>query len=124
MRIRHVVPFIALVALLAFVGAGCSSSSSSTNSSTNTASATTSSDAVSIQNFAYNPTDLTVAVGTTVTWTNNDSVSHTVIGDNGGPDSGTIAPGGTYHYTFTTAGTYSYHCAIHPSMTGSVTVTQ
>ena len=81
---------------------------------------------VSIQNFAFNPSDITVSVGTMVTWTNNDTVAHTVTSLSGAPvafDSSTVTPGGTYSYTFTTPGTYPYYCKIHPFMLGNVTVT-
>jgi plastocyanin len=69
---------------------------------------------------AYNPPELTVAVGTTVTWTNTDVVSHTSTSDATGWNSGTIAPGGQFSFAFPTAGTFSYHCAIHPGMVGTV----
>jgi plastocyanin len=76
---------------------------------------------VSIANLAFNPSSIDVKVGDTVTWTNNDNVGHTVTGD-GGLDSGTIEPGGTFSKKFDTAGTYQYHCSVHPSMTGTVVV--
>jgi plastocyanin len=69
---------------------------------------------------AYNPAELTVDVGSTVTWTNTDVVSHTSTSDASGWNSGTIAPGGQFSFTFPTAGTFSYHCAIHPGMVGTV----
>ena len=69
---------------------------------------------------AYNPAELTVAVGATVTWTNTDVVSHTSTSDATGWNSGIIAPGGQFSFTFPTAGTFSYHCAIHPGMVGTV----
>lgn len=78
---------------------------------------------VKIANFAFGPASLTVKVGATVTWTNSDSPTHTVTADDGSFDSGNIAPGATFKQTFTKAGTYTYHCAIHSSMTASVTVT-
>lgn len=75
---------------------------------------------VSIQNFAFNPDSITVKAGTTVTWQNNDSATHTVvIGTLASPD---LAPGDSYQHTFSTAGTYQYHCSIHPTMTGTVIV--
>jgi plastocyanin len=82
---------------------------------------------VDINAFAYDPQDLTVEVGYTVTWTNNDTVAHTVTAgtpDNptGEFDSGTIQPGETFSYTFDQAGTFDYYCTLHPDMTGSVTV--
>jgi plastocyanin len=82
--------------------------------------------AVTILSFAFHPQSITIKVGTTVTWTDNDSVAHTVTSLSGpasfnsGPLGG---PGGTFHFTFTKAGTYNYHCMIHPSMMASITVT-
>ncbi len=78
--------------------------------------------AVSISNFSFQPAAITVAAGTTVTWTNFDGAPHTVSADNGSFDSGTIGSGGSYSLTFTAPGTYTYHCNIHPSMTGVVYV--
>ncbi len=75
---------------------------------------------VTIANFAFSPSSLTVKRGTTVTWTNTDSAPHTVTG---GPlSSPTLGQGARYSYTFKTTGTFSYICAIHPFMHGSVTV--
>lgn len=71
---------------------------------------------------AYNPPELDVAVGTRVTWTNTDSTSHTSTSDTPGWDSGIVARNGTFSFAFQTPGTFRYHCAIHPSMTGSVVV--
>ena len=71
---------------------------------------------------AYNPADLNVSVGTSVTWTNADVVSHTSTADANGWNSGVIAPGGQFSFAFPTAGTFSYHCAIHPGMVGTVVV--
>lgn len=81
--------------------------------------------AVSITNFAFNPVVTTVRAGTTITWTNNDAVSHTVTSDNSAfIGSSTLAPGQTFSATFNTLGTFTYHCAIHPGMIGTVVVTQ
>lgn len=84
----------------------------------------TSAVSVSIANFAFSPASVNVKKGTTVTWTNHDSASHTVTGDSGGPASGPLANGDSYSFTFMQTGTFSYHCNIHPSMVASVTVTQ
>jgi plastocyanin len=78
--------------------------------------------AVTIAGFAFAPATITVSVGTTVTWTNNDSTGHTVTADDGSFASGTLAPGATFSQAFTTAGTFAYHCSIHSSMQGTVTV--
>jgi plastocyanin len=66
--------------------------------------------------------NLTVSKGTTVTWTNTDGAAHTVTEDGGAFGSRTLARGGTFSHQFTTTGTFAYHCAIHPSMIGVVTV--
>lgn len=83
-------------------------------------------DAVAIKNFAFAPATLKVTVGTTVTWTNQDTDAHTVTSDgSGGPlKSAALATGATYSYTFTKPGTYAYLCTIHPFMTATVEVTR
>ncbi len=71
------------------------------------------------ENTTFNPNNLTVAAGTTVTWTNQDPYTHSVIYSSG-PDSvftDTIPPGASFSHKFTTAGTYSYYCAIHGTPT-------
>jgi plastocyanin len=77
---------------------------------------------VSISGMAFNPQILTIQVNATVKWTNNDPVSHTVTSDNALFDSGAITPGTSYSHQFTSAGTFTYHCSIHPYMTGSIIV--
>src|SRR5215211_6033039 len=78
--------------------------------------------AVSIVDFAFQPASLEVASGSTVTWTNTGAAPHTVTADNGAFDSGQLKPGATFSQTFTTPGTYTYHCETHPKMTGTVFV--
>ncbi len=99
------------------------SNNSSSNSSSQTPAAT---NAVTIQNFAFSPANITVKAGTKVTWTNNDSVAHTVTETDGktGPASSDVNPGETYSFTFSTPGTYQYYCSIHQSMLGTVVVTE
>jgi plastocyanin len=72
--------------------------------------------------MAFSPSSITTTVGTTVTWTNNDNMDHTVTADDNSFDSGSIAVGGTYSRTFSSAGNFGYHCSIHPGMRGSVAV--
>lgn len=79
-------------------------------------------NSVSIKSIAFSPTTLTVPVGTTVTWTNNDNIMHTVTADDNSFDSGNLAAGGTFYFKFNTAGTFNYHCAIHASMTAKIVV--
>lgn len=79
---------------------------------------------IEIANNAFSPSSLSVPAGSTVTWKNEDSYAHTVtMSGKGGFDSGNLDGGKTFSKTFTNAGTYSYACSIHPSMTGTVTVT-
>ena len=78
---------------------------------------------VSIKNMAFNPASVSVTTGATITWSNNDTTIHTVTADDGSFNSGNIAIGATYTRVFSTAGTFSYHCTIHPEMTGKVVVT-
>lgn len=112
-----------------------SSTSSSTNNSesnmdmksgTSASSTPEATNSVSIANFAFSPAAITVKKGVTVTWTNNDSTTHTVteMDNQDGPNSGNVAPGKTYTFTYNTTGTFKYRCSIHPSMTGTVTVTE
>jgi plastocyanin len=77
---------------------------------------------VSIQNMAFTPDTLKVKTGTTVTWTNMDSVPHTVTELDGIFSSGNIAAGQTYNYMFGAVGSYTYHCTIHPMMKSAVVI--
>lgn len=77
---------------------------------------------VTIQSSAFSPAPITVTAGATVTWTNKDAIAHTVTSDTPLFDSGSIAANGVYSYTFTSAGTYNYHCTFHTMMTGTVVV--
>ena len=78
--------------------------------------------AESLGNRAFAPDQVEIAVGGTVTWTNTDTVSHTTTSDQGVWDSGTVRAGGQFSSTYSTAGTFPYHCAIHPGMVGTITV--
>ena len=78
--------------------------------------------AQTLGNRAFSPDAVDVAVGTTVTWTNNDSIAHTSTSDGAGWDSGAIAPRAQFSMTFQNAGPFPYHCAIHPGMVGTITV--
>ncbi len=81
------------------------------------------SQSVVIQNFAYQPQDVTINIGESLTWINRDPVGHTATSDSQGLfDTGVIAPGGNKTVSFAIAGTYAYHCSIHPTLKGTVTV--
>jgi LPXTG-motif cell wall-anchored protein len=79
---------------------------------------------VSVIDFAFSPSSVTISVGETVTWTNNGDNTHTTT-DSGVWDSGNLTPGQSFSHTFDTAGTFNYLCTIHPTlMTGTITVTE
>lgn len=125
--------FLALVAIAAvfisrntgpFVqpqGAG-NQSTQTQPGATNTNSISTNADTVQLKNFSFNPDTLTVKKGTTVTFMNSDSVTHTVTSDDGSFDTGNISSGASQTVTFSKTGTYTYHCSIHPMMKGTIVV--
>ncbi|MFN8593530.1 MAG: cupredoxin family copper-binding protein [Thermomicrobiales bacterium] len=78
--------------------------------------------AVTIVDYAFSPAWVSVPVGSTVSWVNAGAAPHTVTSDGGIFDSGTLGSGGGYSVTFSAPGYYTYHCAIHPNMTGAVQV--
>jgi plastocyanin len=78
--------------------------------------------AIDIAGFAFSPQSITVAVGDTVTWTNADVQGHTATADDASFDTGTIGGGTSKTVTFSTAGTFAYHCRIHPAMTAAIVV--
>ncbi len=77
---------------------------------------------VKIDNFSFGPATLTVAVGTSVTWTNRDDIPHTVVSTDGAFKSKVLDTDEKFSFTFSKAGTYPYFCSIHPKMTGKVIV--
>src|SRR5205085_10536056 len=76
---------------------------------------------VAIDNFTFSPAELTVKVGTTVTWTNRDDIPHTVVSA-GKFRSKTLDTDGNFSFTFVAAGDYRYFCSLHPHMTGLIKV--
>ena len=125
-----------IVALIIVIGAAIALTHKSANNSPSNNSQTASqtgqanssqpaSGTINIRDMMFTPSQITVAKGGTVTWTNNDSTTHTVIDDLanvGGPHSGDIAPGQSYSFTFNKTGSFQYHCSIHPSMRGTIVV--
>jgi plastocyanin len=77
--------------------------------------------AVKIGNFTFGPQELKVKAGTTVTWTNEDDIPHTVVSPNNFR-SKALDTDGAFSFTFTTPGTYKYFCSLHPHMTGTIVV--
>jgi plastocyanin len=133
MKKSLVVSLIVIVATTCILIAGCTASTNVTTSPTPTVASTSatrsspsSPDAtytVTIKNFAFQPSVLTVKKGTTITWVNEDSVAHTVTSDDGKfPSSGNLDKADTYQFQFNTPGSYGYHCSPHPFMKGTINV--
>jgi plastocyanin len=77
---------------------------------------------VTIDNFTFTPQELTVAVGTTVKWVNHDDIPHTVVNKDKAFRSKALDTDDSFSYTFASAGTFDYFCALHPHMVGKVIV--
>ncbi|MCK5125142.1 MAG: cupredoxin family copper-binding protein [candidate division Zixibacteria bacterium] len=79
---------------------------------------------IDIAGFAFSPDTLTINVGDSVVWTNQDTAPHTATTDDGGMtfDSGTLTTGMSWGIVLNTPGSYPYHCEIHPAMTAMITV--
>ena len=77
---------------------------------------------VKIDNFVFSPNPLTVPVGSTIRWTNQDDIPHNVVSDDKSFKSKALDTDDTFTYTFTKPGTYIYFCSIHPKMTGKIVV--
>jgi plastocyanin len=77
---------------------------------------------IAISGFKFDPATITIPVGTTVTWTNQDSANHLVAADDGSWKSESLAKGATFSHTFDKAGTYTYICKIHTTMKGTIIV--
>jgi plastocyanin len=123
---RNVLLFAAVVAVV--LACGCAGNPSPTPA-TPASSQAPGGNAVTVQNFAFSPANLQVAKGTTVTWTNRDAAEHQVASDAAGTipagglfQSPALPDGGAYSFTFNDVGTFPYHCTIHPSMKGTITV--
>jgi plastocyanin len=83
---------------------------------------TASQNSVAIQNYAFNPSTLTIQKGANVTWTNYDSVQHNVVSDSSAFSSPLLNKGDTYTHQFNDSGSFSYICSIHPYMKGTIVV--
>jgi len=118
----YLVPLIGLLLITLFY-AGCNE-----DESTSPPPPPSNPNAVSIVSNIFNPANRSVQAGTTITWTNNDTVPHTVTSgtpQNPTPnifDSGSIPPRGTFQHTFSQAGSFAYYCTLHPTMTAQITV--
>ena len=110
----------AAVACVIALGAGCSSGSSTASSSTTSSSPA--GNSITIKDFKFAPTPLTVKVGASITVTNDDNTDHELKANDGSFDAGRFATG-SGSFTATKAGTFPYHCDVHDYMTGVIQVT-
>lgn len=116
---------LVLTSLLVF--AACSPAPAAANPTPAEGAPAASTVEVALKDFRFSPADITIKAGTTVVWTNQDSTAHTVTsGTRAAPtdlfDSGDVASGDTFSFTFTTPGVYAYHCTPHQGMDGTITV--
>ncbi len=122
MKRNNIFLIIIFAGLFTIINSSCSKSS---NTSTTGGSTGTASNVVTIANMSFSPSTITVKVGTTVTWKNNDGYAHTVTSDDGTNfNSGNLGAGASFSYTTKTVGTFDYHCNIHSGMSGTLVVTQ
>jgi plastocyanin len=124
---------VVLLAAAALVAAGCGSDSSSSTSTGSSAPASTGGGGgggggggavtVDMKNIQFEPKDITVDQGQTITWKNLDTVDHDVVADSGADfKSDQFGNGGTFEFTADQAGKIEYECTLHPGMTGTITV--
>lgn len=112
---RRTLVALTLLAVVGALAAGCGGGKSSSDGGQ------ASGTAVTIDNLAFSPATLNVKAGQQVTWTNKQGIAHTVTADAGAFDH-QMPTGATFSFTFATAGSFPYHCSIHPSMHGTITV--
>jgi plastocyanin len=139
MRLRRALPLILIPAALSLAACGSddSGSDSTAGATAEQGEATAPAEAettpsgeaarsvkVEIVDFAYSPETVTVAAGGKVTWRNEDSAEHTVTLDDGSFESGDLAEGKLKSESFKDPGSFTYHCEIHPEMTGTVEVVE
>ena len=138
--VRRGLTVLVLLASGALIAAGCGGGGSDTSGGGSASPATTAAPSpttaapddngggsaggtqANIENFAFDPKQITAKVGETVTWRNDDGTAHTVTADDGSFDSGNLATEKTFSQKFDKPGTYKYHCALHSSMIATVMV--
>jgi plastocyanin len=109
--------------LAACGGQGSAAGSSQSVPSQSGASSQSTAVVVKASNFAFQPQSLTVKVGTTVSFQNADSAPHTLTANSGAFDTGQVGSGQSSSFTVSSAGTFPFHCKLHPSMTGTISAT-
>ena len=112
MKVKSVLPVV-FVAMLMLAACGTKPATSDVIVATT---------AVTIQSYTFTPSEISIKVGETVTWTNLDSVAHNIVADDGSWGSSQLNKGDKFSFTFNQAGSYTYHCGVHPNMIGKIIV--
>ncbi len=121
---KHIVFVLAILVMATILTAGCTSYSTPSPSPTTSAVTSTSyQNTVTIKDFAFTPSTLTIERGANVTWMNDDTVTHRINSDTQLFTSNDLNKGDTFTYQFNDTGTFPYHCGIHPYMKGTIIVT-
>ena len=119
---RRMLVALTLLAVVVTLAAGCGGgTSSSGGGGSSSTGGQGGGNAVIIDNLAFSPATLNLKTGQQVTWTNKQDIAHTVTADGGAFDH-QMPPGATFSFTFDKAGSFPYHCTIHPSMTATIQV--
>ena len=121
---KHRIPIYHFLVIVFLAGVPAWMAFASTQSAAKAAPVLTAQQQLQIVDFAFAPESITLPLGTTLTWTNMDGVPHDVTADDASFASETLSQGDSFGFTFSAAGTTSYHCTIHPSMRASITVTE
>jgi len=124
MNTKHIKRGLLLLVCSSLFVLSCNKGSGGSTYGSNNGGGTTpsSGNTISIYNMLFGTGSLTVKAGTTVTWTNGDNMTNTVTADDGSFASGDLKYGGTYSHTFSTTGTFPYHCTYHSGMTPTIVV--
>ena len=113
----------ALITIISIAACGGSPSGPSTTPApAGSTTVTIASGASNQTTTAFGVDPLVVSTGTTISWLNDDTTTHTSTGDGNQWSSGSIAPGGRFNFTFSSPGRFDYHCQIHPNMIGTIVV--
>jgi plastocyanin len=113
---------LVFAAALAAAAAGCGGNDPAPGPSPGTTTVAIGAGASTLTTTAFGANPLTVAVGSTVRWVNNDNTAHDATSNGGVFASGTLAPGAQFQFTFASSGSFPYRCTIHPNMVGTIVV--
>lgn len=117
-----IIAIVIVVGVIGYFGYKSIYKTSSNNSANSNTTSQTQPNTVSLENLSFQPGVLSISVGDEVTWTNNDSVTHTIVADDSSFQSEQLNSGSSFKNIFSKPGTYQYYCSIHPSMTGKIIV--